>query len=447
MTRHLGEETGTERVVAYLRTESIESANSEVVSELRRRVVDTLGAISAGHRVDGTEVTTAYVRDAFSGGDSTILDGSGRRLRPEGAAFANALAGNALDIDDGNRLTEGHPAAVVIPAALAVAEERDVTVRELLDAVLAGYEIAVRTALVLKEWTGMYNGSGSWGSVGAAAAATRLRGAGPETAEHALSIAEFNTPIAPVMRSVANPGSAVTKDGIGWGCYVGTVATELAGRGLTGSGTVFDEDDTDTEHVTTLGEKYFVTESYYKPHPGCRWTHSGIDAVLSVLHDHELETDDIEEIHVHSHWKATELGTRRPANPDEAEYSYPFLLAAAIVKGDWLAPSDLNEETRTDPTVLDLVDQITLHRDEDAQAAYPDRSMTRVEISTGESTYESSLTSPLGSRERPLSAADHRKKQAILIDDYYGEGTANEVRSIVEDDDASVQELLELFTE
>jgi len=217
----------------------------------------------------------------------------------------------------------------------------------------------------------------------------------------------------------------------------------MARRGLAGSGTVFDGEGTNTDELETLGEEYYLTESYYKPYPGCRWSHSGIDAAFELLDAHDIALDDIEEVRVHSHRKAIELGTRRPENPDEAEYSYPYMLAAAIVKRDWLIPADLGEATRTSPRVRDMMDKISLHHDPEAQELYSGRSTSRVEIVTGDGTYESDLTSARGARERPLSEAEHHAKQAALVDEYCGDGTAERLRAVVADDDAPIDDLLE----
>ncbi|MDZ7849384.1 MAG: MmgE/PrpD family protein [Halodesulfurarchaeum sp.] len=434
-----------EKVVSYIHEETIADAPSNVSESVRRRVLDTIGAMVAGHRVERMDVSTDYAVDRFANGKSTLLDGSGRQLCLEGTTLANGLAANALDIDDGSRVAEGHPAATVVPAALAAAEQEDVSIEEFLDGVLVGYEIGARTALTLKEWTGMYNGSGSWGAVGAAAAIARILDFDTETTADALGIAEYNAPIAPVMRSVANPGSAFTKDGIGWGGYVGSMAAEVAKRGLGGSGLVFDEEDANPEPLDSLGDEYLVLESYYKPYPACRWVHSSVDAAFELRSEHEFDPEDIDAVRAYSHQKAIELTTKRPDNPDEAEYSYPYILAVALLKNDWLVPADLNEERRNDKAVRELIDKISLHQDEEAQDVYSEKSISRIEIDVNDQTYASELTSPRGSRERPLTDDEYFEKQRVLIDSEWGDGTVESLYESLQDENGTVRDLLDIW--
>lgn len=439
----------TEDLVTYVHGERTESAPRDVGDDLRRRVIDTLAAIISGFRVDGGSLATAHAVDTFAGSGSTVLDGTGTELGAIGASYANAMAANALDIDDGNRIAEGHPAAVLVPAGLAVAEQSDARVRTFLDALLGGYEIAVRTKLALHERVGMHTSSGSWGAVGAAAVVARLLEYDEETTADALGIAEFNAPLSPVMRSVSSPSSSMTKDGIGWGSHLGVSAAMLADRGFTGSGTVFDEIEwTGLERISIppFNDTYLLTEGYYKPYPACRWIHSGIDATLELLEQHGLTAEDIDAVNVYSHRKAIGLTTRRPSSSDAAQYSYPYMLAVTLLAGDWLTPEHLTDEWRGDPVVHDLTDRIELHLDPDAEDRYPDESCSRVELITDDDRFASPMTHPRGSRERPMTDEDHRTKQALYIDRYVGDGTASQLHSILEDPDAPISELVDLVS-
>ena len=436
---------GTRQLAEYACAESLSSAPDAVREDLERRVLDTFAAIVSGYRVEGIDAAADYAAETFAEGDSTVLDGSTRRLDPSGATYANAMAANALDVDDGNRMAEGHPAAVLVPATLAAAEEAGCTVGEFLQSMLAGYEISVRASVALHERTGMHTSSGSWGAVAAAAAVSRLYGYGVETTMDAMGIAEFNAPLSPVMRSVARPASSMTKDGIGWGSHLGVAAAKLAGRGFEASGTVFDEiewNGLESLDLPPLGAEYTVTESYYKPYPACRWIHSGIDAALELLDEHGIDADEIERVDVYSHRKAIELKTPRPSTPDAAQYSYPYVLAVTLLRGDWITPEQLNESWREDGRVHRMIDRISLYLDEEAQRRYPEQSVSRIEIHTSDDTYRSGLTHPRGSRERPMTEVEHRKKQQLFVDAHAGAGTADRLRKMLSSDEKPVSALV-----
>jgi len=83
-------------------------------------------------------------------------------LSPAAAAWANGVLANVLDLDDGHSLTKGHPGAVVIPAAIAVAEHVQASANEALAAIAVGYEVAVRAAIAQHDRSPQYHGTGSW---------------------------------------------------------------------------------------------------------------------------------------------------------------------------------------------------------------------------------------------------------------------------------------------
>lgn len=430
---------GTDAVVSYVHDESTEMLPQGVRLRVERCLLDTLGAITAGHRLDGSREAVRYVEETFADGETTILDGEGSRAQTDGAVLANSVAANALDVDDGHVGADGHPAAIIVPSALAAAEDVEAAVDELLTAILIGYEVAVRVGRVLPKVTGHHTGTGSWGPVGAAAAVARLRDFSPETTADALSIAEFNAPQTPILRSVAAPGSGMTKDGVGWGGYVGTMAASMAERGFEGSGTVFDESESDA--AASLGETYEIMDAYFKPYSCCRWIHPGIDAVRSLYDEHDIDPGDILAVRVHTFENAMELRTSRPESADEGEYSYPYVLAT-VLREQTFTPEHLQDDALGDEAVHELADRIEFVHDESLEARYDEAWLARVEIETPAETYASDVTHPRGSVERPLTEREHQTKQRSLIDSNLGEGTASELRELVADGDTEVAELL-----
>ena len=441
-----GPTAGTERMVEYLRHESRATAPGEVVADARTRVVDTIAAVTTGHGYAGVRALTDFAETTFAGGDLTILDGSGRTLNEPGVTLANSIAGNELDIDDGHRLAEGHPAVVIVPAALAAVEAIDGTVGDLLDAVIPAYELAVRSARAMHEWLGILSGSGSWGAVGAAGAVAAAKGFDPAMTGHALGLAEFNAPISPVLRSVANPASSLTKDGIGWGGFVGSTAAALAAAGFTGSGTGFDaieHEGLETPYLDSLGDRYHLLEGYYKPYPACRWIHPAIDGVAELFDRHAIDPDAVEAVTVQTHPNGAALGITRPSTPSAAEYSYPYVIAAAVRNGGAFTHADLTAEARTDPATLALAERVALTVDPDAADRYPAESLARIELSTPDGVYETGLITPRGANDRRLPEPELEAKWRRLLDDTLGDGTTANLRDAVRDDDLPIRELLD----
>lgn len=440
-----GPDGGTDRMVDYLLNETRETAPKAVDSTVRNRLIDTIAAITAGHQYEGVGRLRAFAEVTFADGRSTVLHRQAGSLTEPGAVLVNSIAGNELDIDDGHRLAEGHPAVVIVPAAVAAVEAADGTVGDLLDTIVPAYELGVRTARAMHDWLGVLSGSGSWGAVGAAGAVAKAKDYDPGVAADALGLAEFNAPIAPVMRSVANPAGSLTKDGIGWGGFVGSTMATLAGQGFTASGTLFDgieHDGPDTPFLDSLGERYHILEGYYKPYPACRWIHPAIDGVAEVFATHDIQPNDVESIHVQTHPNGAALGITRPTTPSEAEYSYPYVIAAAVRNRGEFTHADLTEAARGDPQTLALADTVDLSVDPEAADRYPNESLARIELTVGTETYETDLINPRGSKERGLDAETLEAKWRGLIDDVMGEGTMESLRRDLRSDDLPIREFL-----
>lgn len=424
----------TDQAAEFARTATLTAASDAVAEEVRVRSLDTLAATTAGYRMPKIAVTRDYARKSLDGDAASLLDGSGERCSMAGATLANATAANVLDIDDGHRAVKGHPAAIVVPPALAAAEAVGGTVGEFLDAVYVGYELAVRAGLAIHATDGVYTGTGSWGAIGAAAAVTRLQDRSPDATARALGTAEYHAPRTPIMRGVERPG--MTKDGIGWGAYAGTVAVDLASRGFTASGTVFDEPGVAV--TDDLGDTHQVTDGYLKPYPCCRWAHPGIDAALALCDRHGVDSSTIDEIRVHTFSEATHLDTRAPDSVEAAEYSYPYPVAAALVRGRFTV-AELRAPARNSGEIRRLANAVELHVDGDLDNRFPAECLARVELDAGGRTYRSAATRPRGAVERPLEAAEIRRKVERLCRPMLDSSAVEQIRSALADRSAPIE--------
>jgi 2-methylcitrate dehydratase PrpD len=304
----------------------------DIPAEVQRRVawlfVDFAAVSIAGRTVPAARIAADYASSAHAGNEATALV-DGRRLSLVGAALANGVLANALDWDDGHRLTKGHPGAVVIPAALAAAELIRASPEELTTAIVVGYEVAIRAGISQHANSTEYSASGSWGSLGAAAAVSRLLQLDNETTRRALSLAEYHSPIAPMMRSVSAP--AMTKDATGWGALIGTSSALLADAGFTATEARVLSD----RCWFDLGGRWEAMNVYVKPYPCCRWSQPAIAAAAHLRRTSHFAPSDVSGMTIATFAAAAAQMRRRPTTTEEAQYNLIWPTANALLRGDF----------------------------------------------------------------------------------------------------------------
>lgn len=355
-------------------------------------VRDLAAVTCAGAATPTARIAARYAAEQHGGNQASLLY-DGARVSTTGAAWANGVLANALDFDDGHRLVKGHPGAIVIPAALAVAETVGAPREEVLAAITVGYEVAVRAGIALHARDADYHGSGSWGAIGAAAAGARLLRLDPAQVGHALGLAEYHAPMAPVMRSVADP--AMTKDACGWGALAGTAAALLAAAGFTATDCL--AVDALADPSAQLGAYWYVGDMYIKAFPCCRWSHPAIAAALTLRAAHGIDPGTIRRVTVRTFTAAAELSRRPPTTTEEAQYSLLWPVAAALVSADFgveqVLPSAFDDQL-----THDLAGRIDVQIDPALDAEFPAvrRSAVTVETSDGGRSHTSELTEAPG---------------------------------------------------
>ncbi|NBR30126.1 MAG: MmgE/PrpD family protein [Betaproteobacteria bacterium] len=237
----------------------------------------------------------------------------------------------------------GHPTAVLLPAVLAVGEERRSTGREVLEAYVIGYEVLMKLARAVN-FEHYYKGwhpTATLGVFGAAAAVARLLHLDAEHVRHALGIA------ASMASGVkANFGSYTKPFQVGHAAHKGVLSAVLAGDGLTASPVALEGKQGFAE-VYNGAEKYDFSNAgfgdtfeivepglRFKRYACCGSTHSSIDAALDLRQEQALSPEDIAKISV-SIEKRRARHTDRPQYHGgyEGKFSLQYLLAAALTDG------------------------------------------------------------------------------------------------------------------
>jgi 2-methylcitrate dehydratase PrpD len=349
--------------------------------QARRCLLDTLGAGIGGSRTKLSKIIHDFAANAF-GGKGAYLWLDGREVSPPGAALANGMTIDALDIHDGHPLAKGHAGAAVVPATLATIPLKNsipITGAELLTTLVVGYEVALRAAIALHATACDYHTSGAWNAIGCAAAAARRLGLTREATRHALGTAEYHGPRSQMMRCIDHP--TMLKDGSGWGAMAGVSAAYLAKESFTGAPALTIGDGPAGQYWADLGKEWLICGQYFKPHAVCRWAQPAIEAALTLKQTHRISPDKIKQIRVHTFHEAVRLDIRHPRSTEEAQYSLPFPLAAAFVHGQ-LGAAELSAAVLTDSEILQLSDRVELVEDDQISARFPAQRFARVIIHT-----------------------------------------------------------------
>lgn len=338
-------------------------------------VIDTLASMIAGIPARSTGIATEVALATFAPGEATLV-ADRRRLRAEGAAFANAVAANAYDLDDTSVHTWGHPGAQVLPAALALAEEAAATGEELATAVLIGYEVACRQALCLYADVPAaperdYRGCAAWGAVAVAAAAARLLKLSAAQTWQALGIAEYHAPDAQILRDVRRPG--MVKHGHGAAVLTGIMAARLAQRDFTGTPGLLGEERF-TGIAADVGERWLVEGRgiEWKRFACCAWVHPALNALSTLLGRPEaagIDPTAIDRMIVEAHFDSHLLGARLPGTSEAAQFSMAWPLAVYLIDGE-VGPPQIDERRIADPTVRELAGRVELHRSDELDRLY-----------------------------------------------------------------------------
>ena len=447
---------GVAKFIAALR---LEEMPPEVVALAKLCVMDTLGVLLCGGDTRAARIARGMV-ESRGGKEESTLFGSGARVPAPQAAFANCVAASALDFDDGHSFG-CHPGSVVVPAALAVAEARGASGVDLLEGVVAGYEVGMRAIENLVEkgakgerpfpatgYPSYYTGTG--GAYCAAAAAAKVLGCDRDQTAHALGIAAAHAPSTRPF-TIQSTGHMV-KEVIGWGGMTGVEAAYLAQHGFTGPNTIFDDERSRGTGADTLGSAYQILNGYFKPYPACRNIHTALDATLTLMKRHSLSADRVSRVRIVAREAYNTLNSARPVSIEQAQYSFPFVIGAALAYGHH-GPDTMNEEKLTDPAILKQADKVVLEPD---PSLMPRDYSTVVTIETveGEAYRLQRLRPGRGSTEaevedelKPMTGEELTSKFLSLASPLLGEDNARRTLEAIHhlDGGCDVGELVELL--
>ena len=433
-----------DRLAALVEAARFDALPPSTVAAAKLVLLDTLGAIVAGSAIPENGRLARLAAERSPNGGATVL---GHRERADAfwAALTNATAGVALEVDEGSRLGGGHPAIHVVPGALAIAEERRLDGRRLLESVVAGYEVGSRIGGATTVRANVHS-HGTWGTISTAAAVAKLGRAPASTIRAVLNLAASMSPAN--TWTPALEGATIRNLYPGRSALQGILAVELERCGFTGLGdapsdvygTILAERFepelavTDIEAVSLAGDgQYRIEQNYFKLHACCRFNHFALDAVMALRQAHRLGAADVERVEIVTIPFAVRMGAPAPSSSLAARFSIPWAVAAALVLGR-TDPSAFDAQALADGRIRALAQRVVIRTDPDMSPRRADAPTARVQIALrGGTTIERTTSVVRGDALSPVPRDEIIAKFVSLAGPILGDAAVHKVVDTVED--------------
>ena len=363
-----------------------------------------------------------------------------RRLTsPLFAAISNAASAHVVEQDDVHNGSVFHPAAVVFPPALAVAQAIGASGEEFITASVAGYEAGIRIGEFLgRSHYKIFHTTGTAGTVAAAVAVGRLLKLNTEQMLHAIGSAGTQAAgLWEFLRDAADSKQLHTAHA----AASGLTSAYLAQDGFTGARRILEglqgmaagmsTDADPSKIVDRLGQRWALAETSFKFHASCRHTHPAADALQHAIRTHGLKATEISKVVTHVHQGAIDvLGpVTDPQTVHQSKFSMGTVLALIALRNS----ADLAnfDSGLKDKAVAEFRDRVVMELDEEVDSAYPARWIGKVTVTTTDGRVVTGrVDEPKGDPGNTLSRAEIEQK-ALRLGTYLGASTEAEVKALI----------------
>jgi 2-methylcitrate dehydratase PrpD len=413
----------------------------EVRHYARRHLLDTVGVMIAGAGGDVATRAEAVLAAARPAGRIPV-PGRARRADLIDAAFLGGTAAHGIELDDGFRQGSVHPGCVVVPAVLALGYDRHADGRALMEAIVAGYEavIAIGRACHPDLRQRGFHPTAAVGVFGSAAAAGKLRGLSADALANAFGLAASS---AAGLFAFVNGGGDIKRLHAGHAAREGLQAALLAEQGVEGPPDVIEARDgfmqafafgrADKAHSKSAraialppAASFGITDCYIKPYPCCRHIQPAVEALIGLVNDEAIASDEVQRIDVATYRIAAEHAETGWDDFASAQLSFPYLMGLAL-KFRAVKFEHFSEQTRRDPAFAAIARKLSVTAPADVDRLYPQLRPARVTVTTARGSFTRQADEALGSRIVPLDDAGLTAKFLDLVGPVLGAARAKEL--------------------
>lgn len=428
------------RVAAHAAHLCYEDLSELTVTRARQVMLDWLGIAVGGSQTTLGKLTLDYAAKMRAGNDATIV-GDGRCSSLEGAAWANGIISCILGMTETHRRC-GHVATEVVPAALAIAEQRQLNGRQLITAIAAGYDVfgVIQPAVRQAQRVRGLDHKGQAGTMASAIAAGVAMGLDETKLGHALSLA---MDMACGTEQYAFDAGLCDTEGLlaGYAASNGIVAAKMADFGFRGPPGALDGsygyfhafgNGYAPNFLDSLDCESALAETGFKKHSGCRCVHACADATLDLISKGLPPLDQIVSLHVGGYKDSITPAFRvnyHPESADAAGYSLPVTVATILTRHSFYRE---DVEAFKDPEICRLMHLVKVVLDEEIDRDYP-KTMGCVVRATARDgqTYEGRVQFPKGEPENMLLDSEFEHKFRRLTENVVSRDRIDQIIEMV----------------
>ncbi len=436
--------TPTAQLAAFAAHLRFDAIPPSVVRKAEDLLVDWFGSAIAGKGARPVETITRFAASMGPGTGACEVLVNRSRTSPYFAAMANGAASHVAEQDDVHNGSVFHPATVVFPVALAMAQSLGSSGKQLLTAAVAGYEVGIRVGEFLgRSHYKVFHTTGTAGTLAAAAAAGSLLGLNAAQMQHAFGSAGTQSAgLWEFLRTAADSKQLHTAHA----AAAGLMSASLAKDGFTGAAQILEgpqgmaagmSSDANPAKLTDglpngKEGRWATAETSFKFHASCRHTHPAADALLQVMQEHQLQPETIARVVTHVHQGAIDvLGpVVNPATVHQSKFSMGTVLALVARFGH----AGLVEFAQhfNDAATTALCLKVEMQLDTEVDTAYPQRWIGKVTVYTTDGrVLQGRVDEPKGDPGNTLSREEITAK-ALRLAAFSGGATEPEMRDAVQ---------------
>ena len=384
-------------------------------------LLDTIGVILAGSvRPEVAALRSSMASTAGPG--ATVYAIGAPTHDPRTAALLNGIAGRAIELCEGLRLASGQAAMQILPGMLAVGEHAGASGKDLLAALVLGYEAAARIGMAFTP-RALAHQNGQAMLLAAAASGARMRGLDAAGVSLAMRISA----VMMMTPSYTNTGAGATALNVAGGMagFAGAFAPDLALAGFEAQPDAIEEalgkmvgDGFNTEQLLDeLGTRWEITRNYFRLHACCNPIHPALDALRAALDELKPRADEIERIEFATYRFASVMANPNPSNYFASKYSLPHAAAVMVVRGDTRHRA-IDDSALRDPAITALRARVSMAEDAAMSAQVPRLKPAKVTVTLKDGrSISNSVESHGGDFHNPYDESLLREKFRDLAGD------------------------------